>query len=173
MTMIRRLFNRKENDQSTTKMPAEGTLAPDFSLPTESGESLSLSDLRGQPIVLVFYPADNSRVCSNQLALYNEALSMFKKHDAQIVGISVDGSASHRAFASALDLDFPLLADDDPLGEVAKTYGVFDEHRDVSERALFVIDGQGVIRWRHLSPPGVNPGANGILEALESLEDET
>lgn len=171
--MIKRLLKSRSTKKDETAMPSEGTLAPDFTLRSGSGESISLSDLRGQPTVLVFYPADNSPVCSSQLALYNEALSMFEEHNAQILGISVDDVASHRAFADALSLDFPLLADDDPMADVARTYGVYDEDKGVCQRALFVIDAQGAVRWHHVSPLGVNPGANGILEALESLEDES
>ncbi len=171
-TMIKRLLKSKSIEKNETALPGEGTPAPNFTLPSDSGELLSLDDLRGQPIVLVFYPADNSSVCSSQLALYNEALGMFEEHDARIVGISVDDVKSHRDFADALNLNFPLLADDDPIGEVAQTYGVYDQGRGVSQRALFVIDDQGIVRWHHVSPAGVNPGADGILAALESLEDK-
>jgi len=119
--------------------------------------------------VLIFYPRDESAVCSSQLALYNEALALFQEHDAQLLAISVDDLASHEAFAKALNLKIPLLADNDPAGTVAQAYGVLNSRDGRSERALFVIDGQGVIRWSHLSPRGINPGANGILDALESL----
>jgi peroxiredoxin (alkyl hydroperoxide reductase subunit C) len=152
-------------------LPA-GDEAPDFSLQSNSGEPVRLSDLRGRPVVLVFYPEDDSSVCSSQLALYNEAYRMFEEHDAQLLGISVDDLVSHQAFADSLSLQFPLLADDDPPGETASAYGVFDEVDQVAERALFVLDAEGIIRWRYVAPRGVNPGANGILEALESLEGD-
>ena len=125
--------------------------------------------MRGRPVVLVFYPADASPVCSSQLALYNEALHLFQEHDAQIVGISVNSMAEHEAFADSLKLGFPLLADDDPTGAVSRAYGVYSERDRLSERALFVLDADGLIRWSYLSPRGVNPGANGILDALDSL----
>jgi peroxiredoxin len=130
---------------------------------------MTLSEFQGRPVVLVFYPADESPVCSNQLALYNEALHLFEEHEAQLLGISVDDVASHQAFAGSLNLRFPLLADDDPAGDVAGRYGVFNDHDGKSERALFVVDPAGVIRWSHVSPRKVNPGAHGILQALESL----
>ena len=169
--MIKRLLKNNKVEKDISGPLAPGTLAPDFSLQAESGEWLTLSDLRGRPVVLVFYPADNSSVCSSQLALYNEARSMFEAYDAQILGISVDDTASHRAFARALNLNFPLLADDAPPGALARDYGVFNERKGLCERALFVLDEQGVVHWRHISPAGINPGANGILEALESLEN--
>jgi peroxiredoxin len=130
---------------------------------------VSLKDLRGRPVVLVFYPADWSPVCGDQVVLYNEILSLFEEYEAQLLGISVDGVWCHRAFAEAKNLDFPLLADFEPKGAVARAYGVFREGDGFSERALFVIDAEGVIRWSHVSPIDVNPGANGILANLEAL----
>ena len=94
---------------------------------------------------------------------------MFEAYDAQLVGLSVDDHASHQKFAKTLNLGFPLLSDDDPAGAIAKEYGVYSERDKVAERALFVLDAEGRIHWRYVAPRGVNPGANGILEALESL----
>jgi len=144
--------------------------APDFSLPATNGRSLSLNDFHGSPVVLVFYPADGSPVCSSQLALYNEALSMFAEYDAQILAISVDDLASHHDFAQRLRLTFPLLADSDPKGQVSQTYGVYDPQSGESQRALFVIDEEGIVRWSYVSPSYENPGAHGILAALESMK---
>jgi peroxiredoxin len=106
------------------------------------------------------------------MALYNEILPEFRKYDAELIGISVDGVWCHIAFAAARKLHFPLLADFEPKGEVARAYGAYRPNDGHSERALFVIDGDGVIRWSYCSPVGVNPGADGILEALESLRAE-
>src|SRR6476646_5992083 len=149
-----------------------GTQAPDFTLHSTPDQTVSLSDFRGRPLVLVFYPADWSPVCGDQVALYNEMLSEFHGYDAQIVGISVDGAWCHTAFSKDRQLRFPLLADFEPKGEVARRYGVYNEEAGVSERALFVIDAEGIIRWRHVSPMGINPGADGILDALEKLPRE-
>jgi len=121
-------------------------------------------------VILAFYPADWSPVCGDQMALYNEILSEFHRHHAELLGISVDGAWCHAAFAHDRKLHFPLLADFEPKGGVARQYGVYDERAGTSERALFVIDADGIIRWSYLSPAGVNPGADGILEALESLD---
>jgi len=148
---------------------AAGTVAPAFTLHSTPDQSLSLADLRGAPVVLAFYPADWSPVCGDQMALYNEVLPEFRKHHATILGLSVDGVWCHSAFAAARKLHFPLLADFEPKGGVARAYGVYREAEGVTERALFVIDGDGIVRWSYLSPIGVNPGADGILEALESL----
>jgi len=147
-----------------------GRPAPDFVLPSDSDQRVALSDFRGRPVILAFYPADWSPVCTDQLALYQEILPEFERFDAELLGISVDGVWSHLAFAKDRKLHFPLLADFEPKGAVAKSYGVYQFHEGTSERALFVIDRDGVISWSYLSPSGVNPGADGILRALEALE---
>ena len=149
---------------------APGTEAPDFALQSTPDQRVSLSDFRGRPVILAFYPNDFSPVCGDQLGLYNEILSEFHKHHAELLGISVDSSWCHGAFASNRRLHFPLLADFEPKGAVAKRYGVYREHEGTAARALFVIDGDGIIRWSYLSPVGINPGADGILEALEELD---
>ena len=146
-----------------------GTTAPNFTLHATPDQSLSLSDLKGRPVVLAFYPADWSPVCGDQMALYNEALPEFQAYGAEIVGISVDGVWCHVAFAKDRKLEFPLLADFEPKGAVAKLYGAYREGDGFCERALFVINKNGVIAWSYLSPLAVNPGADGILQALERL----
>lgn len=146
-----------------------GTPAPEFSLHSTPDQSVSLSDLRGRPVVLVFYPADWSPVCSDQLGLYNELLPEFQEYSAQIIGISVDGIWCHLAFSKDRKLHTPLLADFEPKGAVARTYGVYNEKTGEAERALFVIDGEGIIRWSYVSPIGINPGADGIFKALASM----
>jgi len=148
---------------------AVGQPAPDFSLNATPDQKLTLSELRGRPVVLVFYPADWSPVCGDQVSLYNEMLSEFRSHSAEILGISVDGVWCHGAFASDRKLHFPLLADFEPKGDVARRYGVYEETTGTSQRALFVIDADGIVRWRYVSPIGINPGADGILDALEKL----
>jgi peroxiredoxin len=150
-----------------------GTQAPDFNLRSTPDQWLTLGEFRGRPVVLAFYPADWSPVCGDQMALYNEILPEFQQHDAELIGISVDGAWCHAAFAKDRHLHFPLLADFEPKGEVARRYGVYRHKDGVSERALFVIDQNGVITWSHVSPLGVNPGANGILSALENLQTKT
>ena len=150
-----------------------GTHAPDFNLRSTPDQWLTLDEFRGRPVVLAFYPADWSPVCGDQMALYNEMLSEFQQYEAELVGISVDGAWCHAAFAKDRHLHFPLLADFEPKGEVARRYGVYRDKDGVSERALFVIDRDGVIHWSHVSPLGVNPGANGILSALEDLQNKT
>ena len=152
-----------------TRALAAGTAAPDFTLPSSPDQRLRLSELRGRPVILAFYPADWSPVCGDQMALYNETRHEFTRFGAQILGISVDGAWCHAAFAGDRKLHFPLLADFEPKGDVARRYGVWRAADGTSERALFVIDGDGVIRWSYVSPIGVNPGADGILEALEQI----
>lgn len=147
-----------------------GTVAPDFTLPAGPDQEVKLSDLRGKPVILAFYPADWSPVCGDQMALYNEVLPEFEKYSAQLYGISVDGVWCHRAFSEARHLRFPLLSDFEPKGGVARQYGVYRTSDGITERALFVLDRDGVIRWSHVSPIDVNPGADGILSALERMQ---
>jgi peroxiredoxin len=175
------MFMTAQADTSRTTSPASetaqgqeqilhpGTPAPSFTLHSTPDQSVSLEEFRGKPLVIAFYPADWSPVCGDQMALYNQVLPEFKRLGAELVGISVDGAWCHSAFASARNLHFPLLSDFEPKGAVSRAYGAYREHDGFSQRALFVLDADGVIRWSYCSPVGVNPGADGILEALESL----
>jgi peroxiredoxin len=150
-----------------------GGMAPDFTLRSTPDQRVSLEELRGRPVILAFYPADWSPVCGDELALFNELLPDFRAHDAELVGISVDGVWCHAAFARSRNLHFPLLADFEPKGAVSRKFGAYRESEGVSERALFVLNKDGVVHWSYLSPVGVNPGADGILSALESLGART
>ena len=124
-------------------------------------------------MILAFYPADWSPVCGDQMALYNEILGEFHRFNAELLGISVDGAWCHLAFAHERKLHFPLLADFEPKGERGRaSMACTAQHDGTSERALFVIDADGMIRWSYVSPVGVNPGADGILRALEALNQE-
>ena len=149
---------------------ADGTLAPDFTLASAPGQMLSLSSMRNSIVILAFYPADWSPVCSDQLSVYNQILPLFERYNARPVGISVDGLWCHNAWKRDRNLKFPLLADFEPKGAVSRKYGVYREEDGTSERALYVIDGEGIIRWSFLSPITVNPGAEGILDTLEALQ---
>ena len=155
-------------DQRTEPIAA-GTKAPDFALQSTPDEKVSLSEFRGQPVILAFYPEDWSPVCSDQLALYQQLLSAFQRFNAELLGISVDGAWSHVAFAKDRNLHFPLLADFEPKGEVARAYQVYRASEGTSERALYVIDADGIVHWSYVSPYGINPGADGILRALDDL----
>lgn len=168
--MLKRTKAKKpKNGPRLASILGPGNPAPDFSLPNQAGDMVSLRDFRGRPVVLVFYPADFSPVCGDQLVLYNEILSLFEEHNAQVLAISVDGRWCHQAFSKARSLQFPLLSDFAPKGVAGRAYGVYDGEKEINRRALFVIDAQGIIRWSYVSPVGVNPGADGILNALESL----
>jgi peroxiredoxin len=146
-----------------------GTPAPDFTLHSTPDQRLSLHELRGSPVVLLFYPADWSPVCGDELAIFNEILPEFRDYGAELLGISVDGVWCHAAFARHRKLHFSLLSDFEPKGAVSRQYGAYREQDGTSARALFVLDGEGTIRWSYLSPVGVNPGADGVLAALEKL----
>lgn len=150
-----------------------GTPAPDFELNSTPDQRVKLADFRGQRVILAFYPADWSPVCGDQLALYNELRDEFAAHNAICIGISVDGAWCHAAFREQRGYRLALLSDFEPKGEVARHYNVYRTKEGVSERALFIIDEEGAIRWRYVSPIGINPGADGILKALEKMDGST
>ena len=148
---------------------SKGNIAPDFDLLGTPDQKLSLADLKGKRVILAFYPADWSPVCSDQMALYNETLKFFREFSAEIIGISVDSKWCHRAFVQSRNLHFPLLSDFEPKGAISRLYGAYNETNGESKRALFVIDEKGIIQWSYLSPDDINPGADGILNALEEM----
>ena len=152
-----------------TDILTKGTRAPGFTLHVTPDQTLSLDELAGRRVILAFYPADWSPVCGDQMSLYNHVLPEFHRHGAELLGISVDGAWCHQAFAHDRKLHFALLADFEPKGAVAKSYGAYRNAEGVAERALFVIDEKGAIAWSYCSPIAVNPGADGILDALEAM----
>lgn len=149
-----------------------GAKAPDFNAQVTPDQKISLGDLKGRRVILAFYPADWSPVCGDQMSLYNLALPEFRKHGAELLGISVDGVWCHQAYAKANQLRFPLIADFHPKGEIARSYGAYRESEGVAERALFVLDETGQIVWSYVSPIAINPGADGILNALERMPQQ-
>ncbi len=151
-------------------MLAPETFAPLFSLYTTADQKISLEQLRANKIILAFYPADWSPVCGDQMVMLNEALRFFRKHNAIVPGISVDGKWSHMAFSKDRNLHFPLLADFEQKGAVARLYEVYNDTEGESKRALYVINESGSITWNYLSPVGINPGGDGILDALEEMD---
>jgi peroxiredoxin len=144
-----------------------GAKAPDFTLPDQDGNKVSLADFRGRTVVLVFYPADFSPVCTDQLGVYQEVLGELEHRGTRLVGISVDGAFCHRAFREHLGIGIPLLADFHPKGEVARAFGVWSEEHGVSSRALVLVGPEGVVEWSYMSPPLEVPGANLIFDALD------
>jgi peroxiredoxin len=170
----RPIIDGKDEAMAMTEMQQRAVLppgseAPDFRIHSTPSQQVGLSDFRGQPVILVFYPEDFSPVCTDQLALYQEVMPEFRKFDAALLAISVDGVWCHLHFAADRNVHFPLLADFHPKGEVSRSYRAYREDEGLSERALFVIDPKGMVHWSYLSPIGVNPGADGILRALEDL----
>jgi peroxiredoxin len=132
-------------------LPA-GVHAPDLTLLDAEARPVSLSNLRGKNVVLAFYPLDWSPACSDQLSLYQNELDEFAKYNAQVIGISVDSLYSHGAWAAVRGITFPLLSDFNPKGEVARRYKVMRASDGFTERALYVIDRDGIIRYSHISP---------------------
>lgn len=149
-----------------------GTKAPDFSLFTTPDQQIELNQLKGKRVILAFYPADWSPVCGDQMSLYNEMLKFFHKQNAELIGISVDSKWCHLAFSRDRNLHFPLLSDFEPKGAVSKLYGVYDDKTGECKRALYVLDEEGYVRWKYLSPVGVNPGADGIMDALDEMNSK-
>ena len=163
------MSDTQSQQQSQTTALQPGITAPDFTLRTTPDRSISLNQFRGNPVILVFYPADFSPVCGDEMTLFNELLPEFQRLNAEVIGISVDGVWCHLAFSKEKNLKIPLLADFEPKGEVAKKYGVYRKKDGIAERALFLLDKDGIIRYSYVSPIGVNPGADGVLKALESI----
>jgi peroxiredoxin len=151
-----------------------GTAAPDFALRDPAGGVVRLGDFRGRPLVLVFYPLDWSPGCSQQLDLYQQELDEFRRRGAELAAISVDSLYSHGAWAAARGLTFPLLADFHPKGAVARDYAVWREPDGFSERALYVIQPDGVIGYGHVSPYVHHvPDIYELLEVLDELAGAT
>ena len=144
-----------------------GAPAPDFSLADQDGNEVSLEDLRGKTSVLVFYPLDFSPTCTDQLNLYQEVLDELGRHGVGLYGVSVDSAFAHKAFQQHLGITIPLLADFNPKGEVARRYGVYNDERGHSQRALVMIGPDLKVLWSHrAASPLEVPGANLIFDAL-------
>lgn len=152
-----------------SKILSLGTKAPSFNLKATPDQSISLDEYLGSHLIILFYPADWSPVCTDEILIFNELTPEFRKHQTEIVGISVDSYWCHNAFAGHRHIHFPLLSDFEPKGEVAKKYGVYRDKEGVCERAIYLVDKTGMIAYGFLSPVGRNLGAEGILEALERL----
>jgi len=149
---------------------SRGTAAPELDVPaTPDGNRIKLADQRGSPVVLVFYPGDFTPVCTGELGLFNELLPELQAFGAKVFAISCDSLWSHVAYAKELNLRIPLLTDFHPKGEVCRRFDVYRDDIGTAERALFVLDGDGRIFWSHVSPIEINPGADGVLGALEQL----
>lgn len=155
------------------KIPQPNMLATDFTLPNGNGQPVKLSDYHGKNVVLAFYPADWSPVCTSELALIQETLEDIHQYNAEVLGISVDGQWSHRAWAEQQHITFPLLSDFWPHGAVAQQYGIFRKRDGLSERALFFIDAAAIIRNTWVAEdPAIAPGINLIFMALKQIQDE-
>jgi peroxiredoxin len=146
-----------------------GSPAPDFALPDQDGNEVTLESLRGKRFVLVFYPSDFSPVCTDQLNVYQEVLGELRERGAELYGVSVDSAWCHKAFQQHLGVDIPLLADFHPKGAVSEAYGAFTPKYGVSKRALVMVGPDGTVEWSYKSPSPLEiPGANLIFDALEA-----
>ena len=147
-----------------------GSPAPEFTLPDQDGNKVSLADYRGRTVVLVFYPADFSRVCTDQLSVYQEVLPQLEEAGAELVGISVDGAFCHKAFQEHQGLTIPLLADFHPKGDVSQKYGVWKEDKGICERAIVIVDKQGIVRYIDVHDISEAPENAQLLEVLRELD---
>jgi peroxiredoxin len=157
-------------DAENSGLPV-GTKAPEFSLPGSDGKNISLVDYQGKNVILAFYPLDWSPACSDQLSLYQSELAEFERANAQLLCISVDSIYSHGAWAEVRGLTFPLLADFNPKGDVAHRYGIWRETNGFSERALYVIDTEGIIRYKFISQKLDHiPDIYELMEQLKQMQ---
>jgi peroxiredoxin len=152
-----------------SSIPSPGSVAPTFALHDTPYSQVTLEDFRGRAVVIVFYIADWHPVAGEQLALYQKFVSQFEQLNAVVLGISVDTTWSHAAFARANGIEFPLLADDGPPGAVARDYGIYVPETGRSRRAVFIVDEVGLVRWSATFPDALNPGVDGIISALEAI----
>jgi peroxiredoxin len=143
--------------------------APDFELKAQDRQMVRLSDFRGQPVVLLFYPMDFSGVCTEEMACVADNLEAFQALDAQVVGVSVDSHHCHRAFAAAKGLNYPLLADFHPKGAVGRLYGVYLDDYGYHARHTFVIDPEGRIAFIQKSDMNEVPDIDELLAAVREI----
>ena len=148
---------------------APGQKAPEFTLKDQNQNEVSLSSLRGQTVVLAFYPLDFSPVCSKEHGCFKEDASKLSSANAQVLGISVDHHWAHHAFAKSLGIDYPLLADFHPKGAVATQYGLFQADKGFTSRATVIIDDQGKVAFTQEHGLGEARNDETILEALKKL----
>lgn len=148
-----------------------GSPAPDFALPDQNGETVRLSDFRGESnVALVFYPFAFSGICTGELCEIRDNIAVFRDDDVQVVGISCDPKWSLRAFAEAEKYDFPLLSDFWPHGAVAQQYGVFNDQIGFAIRGTFLVDTEGVLRWSIVNGPGEARPLAAYQEAIAALK---
>ena len=146
---------------------APGTPAPDFRLIDETGEKFTRENLLGQTTVFVFYPFAFSPVCTDQFQVYEEVLDEFAAQGATLYGVSCDATWSQKAFREKLGVTIPQLSDFEPKGEASRAFGAYFEPGGFSNRALVIVDPEGVVQWSHLADsPGDLPGANLIFDGL-------
>jgi peroxiredoxin len=146
---------------------AAGTPVPEFTLKTEDGEAFTRADLLGHTTVLVFYPFAFSPVCTDQLQVYEEVLGEIEAQGARVFGVSTDAGYSQRAFRESLNVTIPQLSDFEPKGATSRAFGAYFEPGGMTNRALVIVDPDGVVQWSHLADsPGDLPGANLIFDGL-------
>jgi peroxiredoxin len=148
---------------------APGTPVPDFVLKREDGSDFTQDDLQGRTTILVFYPFAFSSVCTDQFTIYDEAVAELREEGAVLYGVSTDASPSQTAFREKLGVSIEMLSDFEPKGATARKLGAFFEPAGMTNRALVIVDADGVVQWSHLADsPGDLPGVNLIFDALSA-----
>jgi peroxiredoxin len=170
MAWVLEWFDEVTQEEEAIMAISVGQPAPDFTLRANDDKDYKLSDLKGKNVVLAFYPLDFSPVCTNEHMCFRDDLTQFQSLNAQVLGISVDSTWAHKAFAKQLGLEFPLLADFHPKGAVAAKFGLYLAERGIAARAVVVIDKEGVVRFvKQYDIPTV-PDTKEVVAALQGLK---
>ena len=148
---------------------AVGQPAPEFILKDQDQNDVKLSDYRGKNVVIVFYPLDWSPVCTDEHACFAGNLAQVEKLNAQVIGLSVDSTWSHKAFAEKMGVGYPLLADFHPRGVVADKFGVYHADKGITGRAIVIVDKAGKVAWSKLYGFGELPSSKEVAEALAKV----
>ena len=169
-----KVWNLREVDGrlSVTELQV-GDLAPDFTLPANDGQKYTLSQMRGRPVVLAFYPHDFSPTCTQEHGCFMRDLARFSDLNAQVFGVSTDSVWAHKAYAEQQGITYPLLADYFPQAGVAQLYGAYDARRGRAQRHTFVIDPQGRLAYVQRNEPGQVPPLDDLIASLHGMQAPT
>ena len=150
-------------------MPEVGELAPDFTLPDQDKQPVTLSELRGRPVMLVFYPLAFSSTCQGEMCTIRDDFDAYEQRGVTVLGISIDSKQALSAWREQLGFRHRLLSDRLPLGRIARLYSVWNEENQFAERGTFILDPSGIIRYRVHNPPGQARDEAAYVSALDGI----